>query len=74
MSDGNKWPFITCKECHNRETVVWTVPDDIWNSVTSNSTKTLCLSCFDHKAQHQGIKYKKVLNIMGYLTWEDIDD
>ena len=53
----NKWPGEWCSRCNRRNTVGFTVSDELWNKVVGNNNVVRCLTCFDEEAQSKNIEY-----------------
>lgn len=52
-----RWPGEVCKRCGRRNTVGYTVPDELWAKVVGEPGTIRCLTCFDEEAQAKGIRY-----------------
>lgn len=67
------WRFReqTCADCYidSRAALWFYVPDHMWRLVVGESQDVLCLSCFDRRAESQGVDYRAWLTILGRRSW-----
>lgn len=54
------WDGEECQRCGLAYTVVYRLPDELWEKVTGGQYTLLCPTCCDHLAREKGI----------YLHWE----
>ncbi len=69
----------TCRDCWRTSyfdfhvaTLDWNAavdPDGRWDDPPDGAPGTLCLPCFDRRAERQGVDYSASLAVMGHGCW-----
>jgi hypothetical protein len=71
------WPGEMCRRCGKRNTVGFTVSDELWTKVVGDPHTVRCLTCFDEEAQEKGVRYtgQDILEFypVSWSDWEDDD-
>lgn len=42
-----------CHSCGNKQKLIWTAPNDMWNKIMGGPNGVLCVFCFDKKVKNQ---------------------
>jgi hypothetical protein len=67
--DLGVWRGETCKRCHRRNVVGFTVADEVWARVTQERWTVLCTTCFDEQAHLLGVPYEFIA--VYPVSWSD---
>lgn len=67
-----EWDGEICKGCNRRNTLAWSVSDEVWMTVVGDAGKVLCVTCFDEAAQRKGVQYE-LDDEPKHLSWSDFE-
>ena len=72
---NDKWTGEWCGRCDRRNTVGFSVSDELWSRIVGDPNVVRCLTCFDEEAQEKGVRYTGA-DIYEFfpVSWNDWDD
>lgn len=54
-----------CHSCGVKQPVIWSVRDELWQTVTGSRNGVLCPTCFDKKAWEHGLMLRWTAKVDG---------